>query len=174
MVIAHVAFQLGTDWDLKRDNKTSLAERQSNSCSAICCLNRNLLILKKIKKTFLKINFDNKRKKLGQYFSALRKLLLVSFCVVVWVSFNVFWIFCFKSFGDIKICNTKKGVKKKRKAWCYKSISRKPKGVTSILLSIVTPCLLAFMSTRPVTICLCTDSHLKLFIRSVKVTLWNI
>ena len=38
----------------------------------------------------------------------LWKLLLVSYCVVLWVLFSVFWIFCFKSFGDRNICNTNK------------------------------------------------------------------
>ena len=41
-------------------------------------------------------------------FLGLRKPLLVSFCVVVWVLFSVFWIFCFMSFGDHTIRNTKK------------------------------------------------------------------
>ena len=38
-------------------------------------------------------------------FLVLRKPLLVSFCVVVWVLFSVF---CFTSFGDHTIRNTKK------------------------------------------------------------------
>ena len=38
-------------------------------------------------------------------FLVLRKPLLVSFCVVVWVLFSVF---CFTSFGDHTIRNSKK------------------------------------------------------------------
>ena len=41
-------------------------------------------------------------------FLVLRKPLLVSFCVVVWVLFSVFWIFCFTSFGDQTIRSTNK------------------------------------------------------------------
>ena len=38
----------------------------------------------------------------GSRFFVLRKPLLVRFCVVVWVFFSVFSIFCITSFGD---CN---------------------------------------------------------------------
>ena len=37
---------------------------------------------------------------LYRFFLVLRKLLLVSYCVVVWVLFGVFLCFCITSFGD--------------------------------------------------------------------------